>query len=341
MAAPPRQVALVLAGGVLKGAFEAGALEVLAARGIGVRRIVAASSGALNGAAYAAGVRARRDAGAARDLVQVWLDEASLRGAIHPSLGAILRLQGFSDQTKLLELLRRHVRPSAVADPAPIELHVVVAPLRGVEGAIDGEPATTYSQVIGFSGDAFDDTAGLERLFVAVTASAALPVLYAPVDVPGLGPCTDGGLVNNTPIGIAFGPNHGDELDAIVVLTPTPSLFNTPSATPRGLGLVAHQIDMVFAEWLYRDLRRAMRVNDGLARLDALAARHGWSAADVDEIKRALGYAGARNLPIVTIRPRARLPGTLLSGFTDRGIRRAYVEIGRARATEVLDDLGW
>lgn len=142
-----RTIALVLAGGVTKGAFEAGALEVIASRGFAVRRIVAASSGALSATAYASGVRAPRELAMARTLVDVWLREASLGGTIHPSLRAIVRRRGISDQKKLLALLRRHVRPSAVTDPAPIELHVVVAPLRGVQGRVDDESATTCSQV--------------------------------------------------------------------------------------------------------------------------------------------------------------------------------------------------
>lgn len=337
----PRRIALVLAGGVTKGAFEAGAIEVLASHGLAVRRIVAASSGALNGVALAAGVRARREIEASREIVDVWLRDASLRGAIHPSLHAILQRRGISDQKKLLELLRRHVHPSTIADPAPIELHLVVAPLRGLQGSIDGEPATTYTKLIGFTGESFDDEAGLERVFVAVTASAALPVLYAPVDVPGLGPCTDGGLVNNTPIGAALGPDHGAALDAVVVITPTPSLLKAPDGEYRGLDLIAHQIDMVFAEWLYQDLRRALRMNESLLRLAALAARRGWGPAEVEDIQSALGLAGARYLPIVAVRPTTPLPGTLLSGFTDPGVRRAYVELGRERATQVLDRIGW
>jgi len=34
----------------------------------------------------------------------------------------------------------------------------------------------------------------------AATASAGLPIVFAPVTVDGLGPCIDGGTVNNTPM---------------------------------------------------------------------------------------------------------------------------------------------
>jgi NTE family protein len=340
MEQPSRTVALVLAGAVVKGAFEAGALEVIASRGIAIRRIVAASSGALNGTALAAGVRARRTLEAARELVHVWEEEASLGGAIHPSLRAILGRRGFSDQKKLLELLRRHVKPATIPEPAPIELMITVAALRGRQGRIDGEPATTYSEIVPFPGAYFDAQETLERVFLAATASAAFPALFAPVDVPGVGPCTDGGLVNNTPIQAAI-RDVAHEIDAILVVTPTPALVEAPQRDYRGFELLAHELDMVFAEWLYQDLGRAVRLYEGLRRLDAVAARNGWNEAQVAEIRNALGYDDAHDVPIASIRPLSMLPGSIFSGFTDAAVRREYVAIGRERAARVLDELGW
>jgi predicted acylesterase/phospholipase RssA len=336
-----RAAALVLGGAAVKGAFEAGALEVIASRGIAVRRIVAASSGALNGAMYAAGVRARREVEAARELVRVWEDEGSLCDVVHPSFRAMLARKGISDQRKLTALLRRHIRPSGATDPAPIELCFILAALHGRQGHIDGEPATTYGRVLGFQGESFDTEDALEKVFVAATASAALPVLFTPVDVPGVGPCTDGGLLNNTPILTAFGPDGADALDAVLVLTPTPALLASPPRVHRGVQLLAHELDMVFAEWLFQDLQRATRLNEGLEQLDALAVRRGWSRAQVGEITAALKLERTYVVPVVSIRPLEALPGTLFSGFVNRGERRAYVELGRARATEVLDGLGW
>ncbi|APR78131.1 Patatin [Minicystis rosea] len=337
----PRNIALVLAGAVAKGAFEAGALEIIASRNLAVRRVVAVSSGALNGTAFAAGVRARREEAAARELTDVWRHEADLRGALHPSLRAILRRQGISDQARLLDLLRRHVKPSEIPNPAPIELHLIVAPLHGMQGSIDGEPATTYSHVVGFTGESFDDAKALEEVFVAATASAALPILYAPVDLPGLGPCIDGGLVNNNPLDAAIGPCGGATLDAVIVIAPTPALLQRPPKDQRGLDLLAHEVDMVFAEWLYQDLRRCVQQSEGLTRLDALAARHGFTPTQVDEIRRALRIELVRPLPFISIRPMTRLPGTLFSGFTDARLRAEYIDLGRERATTVLDALGW
>lgn len=326
---------------MVKGAFEAGALEVIASRGITVRRIVASSSGALNGTAYAAGVRGRREIEAARELARVWEEEASLCNAIHPSLRTIVGRTGISNERSLLSLLRRHVRPATIPSPAPVELHLMLAPLHGRQGRIDGELATTYSKVLSFRDTDFDTKHALERVFLATTASAALPVLFAPVNVPGVGPCTDGGLVNNLPVSSAFGDDGAEGLDAVVVITATPAIFKPPEQSYRGLALLAHELDMVFAEWIFQDLRRTTRMHEGLLKLEALAAKRGWGPDAVAEIRSALDLDTERPVPIVSIRPKEMLPGTIFSGFTDPDVRREYVRIGRERAASVLDDLGW
>lgn len=337
---PKRQVALVLIGAVAKGAFEAGALEVVASRDIEVRRIVATSSGALNGTALAAGVRARRTREAAAELVDVWRDEASLFRVIHPNLRGILQGRGISDQTKLLELLRRHVRPCTAVDPAQVEMNIVVAPIRGCEGRIGEVPTTTYSRTLTFGGEAFDSAQGLERVFEATVASAALPILFMPVELPEIGLCTDGGLVNIAPVLSALGPDGGATLDAVLVVAAAPALISASRRQYRWLHIVARQIDMIFAEWLYKDLHRARQINEILVRLDDLTAR-GEGSPQVAAMRAMVAPPAGRPTPILSIRPAARLPGTVFSGFTDKGIREEYLDLGRERAMAVLDDLGW
>lgn len=340
-AARPRAASLVLGGAAARGAFEAGALEVLAASGVGVRRVVVTSSGALNGTAYAAGIRARRETEASRELAQAWEEDASFGRVVHPSISGIVGLRGISDQKRLLALLRRTVRPSTAPDPAPVTLQMVLASLHGRQGRVDGEPATTYQEIVTFSDEAFDDAEALERVFVGAVASAAMPLLFVPVEVPGLGPCTDGGILDNTPILATVDVDDAEAVDAVIVVTPTPALFRPPPQEHRGFRLLTHQLDMVFAERIYQDLRRANRLNEGLQRLDALAAREGWSPDTIAEIKAALDLGRLRPMPILSIRPRDPLPGTLFSGLRDHALRREYVRIGRERAAEALGAVGW
>src|SRR5262249_54696588 len=152
-------------GAITKGAFEAGVLQVIAARGIAVARIVAASSGALNGTAYAAGVRARRERAAAADLARLWRQRGGLCDVLHPSLGDILRCRGLSDQRRLRAILRDNVRPSRIADPAPIEIHLITAPLHGCMTTVQGEAVTSYTRVVRFDGASFDARETLEQVF--------------------------------------------------------------------------------------------------------------------------------------------------------------------------------
>ncbi len=90
MTAPP-PTALVLSGAVAKGAFQAGVLEELARARMPIARIVAASAGAMNGAAFAAGLRFGRVELAAEVIVETWLRDATWLRFLRPSLVGLLR----------------------------------------------------------------------------------------------------------------------------------------------------------------------------------------------------------------------------------------------------------
>jgi len=300
----PKNVAVVLAGAITRGAFEAGVLKVIAEREIPVRRIVAASSGALNGAAFGAGIRRRRPLAAAEELICTWIHEGGFWEVININCLDLLAGRGLSNQDKLLSVLRRHVLPLRVPDPAPIELHIVVAPLNGALGWVHGQPATTYIAMLSFDGDDFDRNDPLERIFKAATASAAFPGIYSPVYVPGLGPCVDGGLVNSTPISYACGPSD-PPIDAALVIVPTAAYGERYARRMGGRELVAHLVDMLFEERLFQDLGREQCV------------------------------------PIIVIRPDSPLPGDAFTGFFRKEARMTYVDAGITRARQVLDALGW
>lgn len=339
---PRPKVAVVLAGAVAKGAFEAGALAELVTADVEIARIVGSSSGALNAVALAAGIAGRRAPQAMAELVERWRDEASWRGVFHPSFGDIvLRRDGFSDQKKLLAMLREGVPRVQIPDPAPIDLRLVIASLAGVAGQIDGRPATTFEKVLEFGSADFADAARLEAVFTAAVASAALPLVFAPVELPGIGRCVDGGAVNNTPIGWALDLDRGLGIEAVVVLSTTPEL--SPPAADRdvhAIELIGHLAEMLINERLYRDLRAAEAVNAELAALDRLHP----SVLDEHQlarVKEALGWQRARVVPVVSIRPATELPGHALSGFTDAGLRQTYLDAGRAAAAAALRAHGW
>jgi len=337
----PRTVALVLAGAVAQGAFEVGAIRALARTDVRIARIVAASSGALNGTVLAAALRRRDPVDGGETLAALWRDHAAWNDVFHASFRDVLKRDGLSDQSRLIELLRDHVRPSQPLDPAPINLRLIVAALRGCQGAIGARPATTFESVRDFGTDDFASAAGVERVFTSAVASAAFPMVFAPVEIDGVGPCVDGGAVNNTPVKWALEGPLGAEIDAIVVVaTSVEHRSQAPELT--GIGAMAgHLAGMLIEERLYRDLREAAQMNTGLTALAQMVADGKLTPALLGEIKQALGLTGRRAVDIVTIRPARELPGNAFAGFFDAGLRRAYLDIGYERGLEVLGGLGW
>jgi NTE family protein len=336
-----KTIAVVLAGAVARGAFEAGVIQALAGADIEIVRIIAASAGALNGTLLASAVRGRNIRAGAEALHVLWRDHATLREVFHVSLRDLLAQDGISDQKQLLRLLNQHVTPSQPADPADINLRIVVAPLNGYPGSIGDHAATTFESICDFDTTAFASREALDRVFAAATASAGLPVVFAPVEVGSLGPCIDGGMVNNTPMKWALDGRVGAQVDAIVVVATSVELATEPATELGALGLIGHFAEMLIDERLYRDLREAVEVNATLARLDTLISRGVLDATQHAAVLAALGWTSRRAVEIVQIRPTVALRGSAFSGFFDADIRAEQLAAGFARGRDVLRGLGW
>lgn len=324
--------ALVLSGAVAKGAFEAGALQVLTRARIPIVSIVGASAGALNGAVLAAGVHAGRANEAADLLVRTWDERGTWGNAIDLGLRDLLRGRGLSTSRKLGELLRSSIEAFS-GGTRPIDLRVVVTAAAGDPTVRQTERRTSFESVAAFTGADFDTPAARERLCTAVTASAAFPGLYSPIAVPALGgDCLDGGAVNHAPIGHALAGHP--EIRRVIVVTHVPSLVEPPRL--RGLDLIGHVGEILVTERLYRDLRAARRVNRQLATLERLRTEGSLPSAQLAAVKRALGLSAKCPIEIVEIRPRAELPGGAFAGLPSRSLRRAYLEAGHRAAEDVL-----
>jgi NTE family protein len=341
MSEKTKTIAVVLAGAVARGAFEAGVIRALADADVEIVRIIAASAGALNGTVLASSVRGRSIRAAAEALHVLWRDQATWSKVFHPSLRDILARDGISDQKQLLALLRKHVPPSQPADPADINLRIVVAPLNGCPGSVGQHPATTFESMCDFNTAAFASSEALDPVFAAATASVGLPIVFAPVDIDGLGPCIDGGMVNNTPMKWALDGSVGARVDAIVVVATSVELSTEPATDLGALGMVGHFAEMLIDERLYRDLREATQVNDTLARLDALVQNGVLDRAQHARVMDALGWTSRRMVQIVQIRPTVALRGTAFAGFFHADIRSEQLDAGFARGQEVLRALGW
>ena len=317
--------ALILPGAVAKGAYEAGVISVLAERKVPITRIVATSSGALNAVAYAAGIRAGREEGAAKLLSNAWLDQGSWYDSLHFTPMALLSGKGLSDNRGLLKMLHSLVKPCTGPIRNEIDLAIVVAPLQGLQGAIGDIPATTYEGVLRFSGKDFDSDEGLERIFTATAAACAFPGLFTPVEIPGLGPCIDGGAVNNTPIRYAL---EDSDINHVIVPVPFPAIVPTPG-TLRGAALAEHLLEALINERLYRDLKDAEATNRWIGALEALGTSGALSSEQLEKIKSVLPQ---RRVRITEIRPDKALDGNLFSGFLSRDLRAHYLEDGRNAA---------
>ena len=317
--------ALILPGAVAKGAYEAGVIQMLIEKNIQIDRIVATSSGALNGVALAAGIRAGREKEVADQLVDAWIDRGGWHNSITLSPWQWLLGRGLSNRDGLLKMLTDIVVPYAPSAMREVELRIIVASLDGTRGCIGDKPATTYERVLHFSGKDFDTTEGLGRVFEATTAACAFPGLFAPVNVAGVGPCIDGGAVNNAPIQYAL-----DEcgVSGIIMAIPFPEVMPI-KGTGTMLNQLNHMVEILINERLYRDLKNAETVNREVATIEEMGNQGLLQQEQVTAIKRALKI---RMVEITEVRPAHHLPGNSFSGFFSRDERIKLVAAGREAA---------
>ncbi len=321
--------ALILPGAVAKGAFEAGVVDVLAEKNVRIDRIVATSSGALNGVAFAAGIRSGRPREMTGKLVDTWIS----CGGWHDSLSFNplhwLTGRGLSDQRGLMKMLTDLVVPCTQSEKHDVELRIIVSPLNGVSGKIGASSATTYEQVLEFKGEHFDTQEGLAEIFEATTAACAFPGLFAPVEVRGLGPCIDGGAVNNAPVSYVL--KEGG-IDHIYMPVPFPSHI-LGAAPTRGLSFLNHLIEILINERLFRDLKTAHEINEDVKDLERLRDE---GILNKEQFAAVKGVLEIDHVRISEIRPIKTVCGNAFSGFFSGKDRVKLVAEGRKAALETL-----
>jgi len=184
-----KKVGLALGGGLMRGVAHIGVLNVFDKHGIPVDYISATSSGAIIGAAYAAGLEAKR------------IQEIAFARS---NLNLILTLfkPGSVSSNPVMSLVVEEVGDKTFDD--------LVIPMRVVATDIlSGE------QVV------------LERgsLAKAVAASSDYPLIFAPVEMDGR-LLVDGGLTNNLPVGVVR--QMGAEYVIAVDVIPTRRISRMP-----------------------------------------------------------------------------------------------------------------
>ncbi len=219
--------AFVLSGGASLGSVQVGMLLGLAEAGIIPDLIVGTSVGALNGS----WVAARPDIAGVGALADLW--RSLSRNDVFPTR-PIIGLLGFLGlrsslvpDAALRRLLTDHLAFTRLQD-ASIPFHVVATDV------LSGQ------DVLLSSGDAVD----------AITASAAIPAVFPPVNVNGRD-LFDGGVANNTPI------SHAVALGADVVWVLPTGYACALRKSPRGaLAMALHAVTLAVNQRLAADVAR-------------------------------------------------------------------------------------
>jgi predicted acylesterase/phospholipase RssA len=350
----PRR-ALVLTGGVAKGAFEAGVLARLVEAGVRFDSVVGTSAGALSGLLLAHGAAAERLGEAAKSIEHLWRDEASLFRFASPALADLISRTALSRTDRVVDLLRSYTPPLARVERA-IDFVCVATDARGYLERAPGRAdawLAGFETAFRFSSNDFCDEGALSLARRAAVASAAFPVLFAPVEMPpgyerhvipdgGCDDCIrdrsgafyDGGLRNNNPIKYALEAGAIDEV-VVVSAFPVGAAYAGP---PRGLLDIAGRVfEILVNGGIAGDLAAAHGTNVRLAQFAAFAGR---ARRDCPELAEALiaevgqvsGLAGKRAIEVASICPAAPLPGTVFTGFVSRRLRALYIDEGRRAA---------
>jgi len=218
--------AFVLSGGAGLGAIEVGMLQALFERGIAPDLIVGTSVGAINGAFIAS---REPTVDTALELGEIW--RGLRRGKVFPAnpLTGFIGFVGASDhlvpEGNLRRLIAGHVQVQRL-EQLRTPLHVIVTDvLTGQELRLSEGPAVD-----------------------AVLASAAIPGVFAPVEVDGRR-LMDGGVANNTPI------SHAVELGADEIYVLPTGFACALTKHPRGaLAMLLHAESLLIQQRLHVEI---------------------------------------------------------------------------------------
>ena len=131
-------------------------------------------------------------------------------------------------------------------------------------------------------------------------------------------------------------------MDVVYVISAEPpdlSLTTKAAAALGGSALLLRLVEVLIDERVTRDLAEARAVNGWLAELARLEASGRLAPEVRDEVVRGLyprrDPRAFRQLAIVEIRPSRALEGNPFEAFLRPGLRRSYVDAGRAAANAI------
>ena len=297
--------AIVLSGGSIRGAFQAGALNAIFQSGYRPDVIHGISAGALN-AAWLANETGKigeniswEDAG--KGLSELWLnniqsprDVIRKRSIVGIGLNILFRnFKGLIDPAPLKALLKTHLNRDNIGN-SPAQL------LIGAVNLISGDIEHKYQTD--------------RKIVDFVLASASMPIIFPPAFIRGM-PYTDGGIRDIAPLKHVIA--EGVDEIIIVVTQPDPIERLKLGRTFRP-GRVTHLIDRVvdifLNEILLNDLKELKKVNQDLIALQPCMPT---SRANSLENKRLIKFK--------IIRPEGPYPATIMN-FQQEDIKEMIEE---------------
>jgi NTE family protein len=342
------RIALVLAGGGARGAYEVGALSALApalaARGERVDIVVGTSIGALNGAFFAARAGEPLEDAAAAAL-EMWRElrwSDAFRRLVSPAeLGRLLGaaamlarlpgadLPGLLDATPLRATLERRVDFEQIArnvEDGALTAAAVVATAYATTRSVvfhHGGPELEPDQVRAI------DYVSTPLAAEHVLASAAIPGAFPAVEISqppaAAGWYGDGGVRLNAPLkpALTLGADRVIVIGLNSSLTPAQALVR-----PDAIDGVAQLLQVILADQLGEDVATLAAINEALAPAGPPA---GGAAAGPST--RARARRGRRTIPYIFIAPGDRLA---IGRLARNVYRRHYAGIrGLARDTDL------
>lgn len=306
-----KKVALVLSGGSIKGAFQAGAIKTILDNDYVPSSIHGISIGSLNGAFLAN--KAGQDGNGqlpwktyAQDLQDFWFEKITSFSAIGKKRSKICIfwdvIRGKYKSLIKTEKLQRLIRElfdeeSLKACPIPF--------YAGTVNIQTGELVNARSQSYP------------SNLIDYIIASTAIPVVMPISNISGQ-PFLDGGLIDVVPLKNAI--DSGAETIFCVLCQPS-KLDDVQFNTGNLLQLMNRLMEIIVNETVNNDVQRAEKINRTIRSISP--------EANTDE------NTGHRIIDIKVIRPEKTLDINL-TNFNENDIKSIF-ELGKSRAKEVLE----
>lgn len=253
---PPKR-ALVLSGGAMMGAFQAGVIETLLERGFHPDTIMGISAGALN-SSFLVNEAGKMNGNLdwptiGNELTTFWLEQIKSPRDIVRQTGLlrliwrliIKRFNGILDYTPLVKLIQSRFDQTHFQN-SPAEL--VVGAVDWINGDIE-YPDQEHPRIIDF-----------------IIASASIPIILPYWSIEDR-PYVDGGIRDVVPLKKLI----NKEIDEIVVVLTQPALLSKAKGKQKGnlIAFAGRVIELMLHEILLNDLASLNRINHELADLQA------------------------------------------------------------------------